>query len=53
MPKKHKNTFICKICQQEFPKKQVGRVKMVKRLPKGEESTWICSKCQKERIKIV
>lgn len=53
MPKKHKSTFVCKLCNQEFPKKQIGRVKMLKRLKKGEDTTWICQKCQKERIKIV
>ncbi|MHA1271153.1 MAG: hypothetical protein ACTSPY_15270 [Candidatus Helarchaeota archaeon] len=52
MPKKGKN-FICTICKLEFPKKQIGRVKLLSRNKKGESISWICSRCAKTKIKII
>jgi len=53
MVKKRKPTFICGLCGKEFPKKQVSRIKLLKRLPKGEDVSWICAICAKEKIKII
>ncbi|MHA1893371.1 MAG: hypothetical protein ACTSX4_02595 [Candidatus Helarchaeota archaeon] len=52
MTKKNKKKFTCKLCGKEFKMKQVGRIKLSKRLKKGEESIFFCSNCAKERIKI-
>ncbi|MHA1695571.1 MAG: hypothetical protein ACTSWR_05590 [Candidatus Helarchaeota archaeon] len=52
MTKKSKN-FICTICKKEFPKKQIGRVKLLSRKKKGESVSWICAKCAKTKIRIV
>ena len=50
---KKSDKFICTICQQEFPKKQVGRVKLLSRKQKGESVSWICAKCSQTKIKII
>ena len=45
--------FKCTICQSEYPKKQIGRVKLLSRKKKGESVSWICAKCAKTKIKII
>ncbi|MHA1232304.1 MAG: hypothetical protein ACTSRP_22755 [Candidatus Helarchaeota archaeon] len=50
---KKKKTFVCTICKSEFPKKQIGRVKLLSRKKKGEMVSWICAYCAKTKIKII
>ncbi|MBD3229429.1 MAG: hypothetical protein GF329_14690 [Candidatus Lokiarchaeota archaeon] len=48
-----KKKFTCTICKSEFPKRQIGRVKLLRRKKKGESISWICAKCAKTKIKII
>jgi hypothetical protein len=39
------NTTVCKLCQRNFEKSEVGRIKILRREKKGESVLWVCSYC--------
>jgi RNase P subunit RPR2 len=39
------NITVCKLCQRNFEKAEVGRIKILRREKKGESVLWVCSHC--------
>jgi len=39
------NITVCKLCQRNFEKSEVGRIKILRREKKGESVLWVCSHC--------
>ena len=39
------NITVCKLCQRNFEKSEVGRIKILRREKKGESVLWVCSYC--------